>query len=129
MARRRADEEPGLMDRVRWRNVGRLGLLVAVLVLALLPRGCGRREPLLPPEVRVAPPPAPRPAPVVRPGKAEGRKQKAGRVKPRHRRRHRRRRPRHAPRVLRPALPRPAPPAPPPPPPHYGAPPPAPEFF
>src|SRR4051794_34239143 len=110
MARRRADEEPGLIDRVRWRNVGRLGLLVAVLVLAFLPRGCGRREPVLPPEVRVAPPPATAPPPMVRSEKArrpEGEKaRREGKRARRRVRRHRRRRipPRLAPKpVQRPA--------------------------
>src|SRR3954468_11444444 len=94
MARRQADEEPGLMDRVRWRNVGRLVLLVAVLVLALAARGCGRREQALPPEVRVAPPPSVTPAP-VRP--ATPRRAPAGRKRARksvHRRRRNPRRPR-----------------------------------
>src|SRR4051794_38490889 len=126
MARRRVDDEPGLIDRVRWRNVGRLVLLVAVPVLALAPRGCGRREPVLPPEVRVQPPKA-TPTLVAPPlEKAESRKQKAERrVRPRHRTRSRKRHRHHAPKPPRPATPRPATPIPAPAP----SPPPAPEFF
>src|SRR3954453_5751913 len=126
MARRRADEEPGLIDRVRWRNVGRSGvLLVAVLAVALTPRGCGRREAQLPPEVRVAPPVAP-----PTPEKAEGRRQKAGRVRPRRhkRRRHHRRpapKPQPNPKPIHSPAPQTAAPAPAP---RYVAPPP-PEFF
>src|SRR4051812_29004599 len=85
MARRRADEEPGLIERVRWRNVGRLVVLLAVgLIVLLEPRGCGRREAVLPPEVRVAPP-APPPA-ASAPEKAE-------RPRPTRRPRHHKRRP------------------------------------
>src|SRR6476661_10262536 len=126
MARRRADEEPGLIDRVRWRNVGRLVLLVAVLVVALAPRGCGRRQAVLPPEVRVQPPaaPAPLPSPATS-KKAERRRQKAGPVTRHHHKRRRHHRRRHVPKPLRPAIPRPATP---PLQPRYAAPP-APEFF
>src|SRR3954462_5725616 len=112
MARRREDDEPGLIDRFRWRNLGRLVLLVALPALALAPRGCGRREAVLPPEVRVRPP-APPPAPVEtadggrRPAEPERKKAR----KPRHhkRRRHHRR---IGPKPPRAAIPRPAAPAP-----------------
>src|SRR3954451_14128144 len=60
MARRRADGEPGLIDRVRWRNVGRLAVLLAAgLLIALGPRGCGENPASLPPETRIAPPAQP----------------------------------------------------------------------
>src|SRR3954447_6624781 len=60
MARRRADGEPGLIDRGRWRNVGRLAVLRAAgLLSALGPRGCGENPASLPPETRVAPPAQP----------------------------------------------------------------------
>src|SRR3954468_10965480 len=60
MARRRADGEPGLIDRVRWRNVGRLAVLLAAgLLIALGPRGCGEKPASLPPETRIAPPAQP----------------------------------------------------------------------
>src|SRR3954452_22160928 len=59
-ARRRADGEPGLIDGVRWRNVGRLAVLLAAgLLIALGPRGCGENPASLPPETRIAPPAQP----------------------------------------------------------------------
>src|SRR3954463_8016149 len=114
MARRRVDDEPGLIDRVRWRNVGRLVLLVAVLVLAVAAKGCGRREQVLPPEVRVAPPRSITPAPVppATPSPAPAKRKRARRERV-HRRPRKRRRPARP--VLRrfapPARPAPIPPA------------------
>src|SRR3954452_23375002 len=134
MARRRADGEPGLIDRVRWRNVGRLAVaLVAVLVVVLGPRGCGRREASLPPEVRVAPP-APPAAPSAPPKLAVGSRQSAEKARHRRRRRHRRARKHRARRVVVPPVarvaPAPAPRAPLPAPTPRAAPAaPAPEFF
>jgi translation initiation factor IF-2 len=64
MARRRADGPPGLLDRVRWGNLGRLvALLAAGLLIAVGPRACSR-EPG--PETRIDPQPpvaAPPPEP------------------------------------------------------------------
>src|SRR5919201_4296110 len=97
MTSRRADATPGLLDRVRWGNVGRLvALLVGVILLVTGPHGCGKstahggqrtglqpRPPALPQALKPA---APKPSvPVVRPRR-------------RHRRRHRHhvRRHRHA---------------------------------
>src|SRR5690349_13109697 len=101
MARRRADGEPGLIERVRWRNVGRLAVaLVAVLVVLVGPRGCGRQEAPLPPEVRVAPS-APAP-PVSTPELADGSKQLAERPHHRRHRKHRRARKHHAPKAVAP---------------------------
>src|SRR5919204_1920081 len=42
MTTRRADAAPGLLDRVRWGNVGRLvALLAGVALLLTGPKGCG----------------------------------------------------------------------------------------
>src|SRR5205085_1693900 len=43
MARRRGDGPPGLIDRVRWGNVGRLAVVLAAgLLIAVGPGGCGK---------------------------------------------------------------------------------------
>ena len=67
MARRRADAPPGLLDRVRWGNVGRLvALLAAGLLLALGPRACSK-APGPEATIEAAPPPdAPAPPPTGR---------------------------------------------------------------
>src|SRR3954452_10510753 len=42
MTSRRADVAPGLLDRVRWGNVGRLAALLAGVILVVTgPHGCG----------------------------------------------------------------------------------------
>src|SRR3954447_20223383 len=87
MARRRAEGEPGLIDRVRWRNVGRLAVLLAAgLLIALGPRGCEHEPAPLPPETRVAPSPTPTPAPPA----AEPAGSAPRRAEPRHSKRRRR---------------------------------------
>src|SRR4051794_31410331 len=82
MPGRRADADPGLIDRIRWGNVGRLAALLAAGMLVITgPRGCSTTPApavSLPPAVRVAPAPtasvraakpaaAPRPKPRRRP--------------------------------------------------------------
>src|SRR4051795_12550695 len=101
MARRRADGEPGLIDRVRWRNVGGLAaLLAAGLAIALGPRSCGEPAPARLPEEEPVAPPAGRevaPAPAA-PARARdgggGKREEGGRSRrPRRRRSHRERPP------------------------------------
>src|SRR3982751_6591280 len=98
MARRRADGEPGLLDRVRWRNVGRLVVLLAAgLLIAAGPRGGRERARALPPAKPVAPT-APRTA--DRGPRTAGPKIERHRRTRAHRSIHRRRR-RRRPRVAR----------------------------
>src|SRR3954454_15631993 len=111
MARRRADGEPGLIDRVRWRNVGRLAVLLAPgLLIALGPRGCGENPASLPPETRVAPPAQP---PATDPAARGPQPAEPRRHRPRHRKK---RRHAHKRALLTRHSPGPAPPPPPPPP-------------
>src|SRR5213082_1448672 len=65
MTSRRAGVAPGLLDRVRWGNVGRLAALLAgVILLVTGPHGCGTARQIgdaspgpsvLPPAVKAAP--------------------------------------------------------------------------
>src|SRR3954452_19281880 len=87
MASRRADAGPGLIDRVRWGNVGRLAaLLAACLLLATGPHGCGGAPGNRPQATALAPQPVALPpavnAPPVRPSSPAARRKQQSR-KPR----------------------------------------------
>src|SRR3954451_16577849 len=58
MTSRRADAAPGLIDRVRWGNVGRLAALLAGAVMLVTgPHGCGAPARVRSAEVQSAEPP------------------------------------------------------------------------
>jgi hypothetical protein len=117
----------GLLERVRWRNVGRLALLVAAAAfLAAGPGSCASEPEALPLEVQPVAPPVPR----EKAGRREGKKAE-------EKARRREGRPAPEPKRLPPAPTRPAPqppappaaPAPAPVVPAAPTPPPQPEFF
>jgi hypothetical protein len=74
----------GTLERIRWGNLARLGLVIAAgLLIAIGPRGCGKRQPAAPPPPRALPGAPAQPAPVH--------KEQSGRLARRPRKRNRRR--------------------------------------